>query len=109
MTDTVLKRRPIRGFLYGILLGLGLMLIVVGQGWAALGTTPPFIVLLVGLVLGTLWGLYAPAKQPKGEPPREPVETMAAPDPGSAEETAEGDSDDADSVPDGEVTDQSNA
>lgn len=67
--ETITKRHPIRGFLYGILLGLGLMLLVVGQGIAALGTYPPFIVLIVGIVLGTLWGTYGPAKAPKGPPP----------------------------------------
>ena len=67
--ETITKRHPIRGFLYGILLGLGLMLLVVGQGIAALGTYPPFIVLIVGIVAGTLWGMYGPAKGPKGPPP----------------------------------------
>ena len=67
--ETITKRHPIRGFLYGIILGLGLMLLVVGQGMAALGTYPPFIVLIVGIVVGTLWGMYGPAKAPKGPPP----------------------------------------
>lgn len=67
--ETITKRHPIRGFLYGILLGLGLMLLVVGQGIAALGTWPPFIVLLAGIVIGTLWGTFGPAKGPKGPPP----------------------------------------
>lgn len=67
--ETITKRRPIRGFLYGIFLGLGLMLVVVGQGIAALGTWPPFIVLIGGIVAGTLWSTYGPAKAPKGPPP----------------------------------------
>jgi hypothetical protein len=67
--ETVTKRHPIRGFFYGIPFGLGLMLIAVGQGWAALGTWPPFIVLIVGVVAATLWGTYGPAKAPKGDPP----------------------------------------
>jgi hypothetical protein len=37
MTETVTKRHPIRGFLYGIVFGLGLMMLAVGQGSAALG------------------------------------------------------------------------
>lgn len=69
MADTTIKRHPIRGFLYGILFGLGLVFVVVGQGWAALGTTPPFLVFVGGLVVGTLWGAYGPAKAPKGAPP----------------------------------------
>jgi hypothetical protein len=67
--DTVTKRHPIRGFLYGIFFGLGLVLIVVGQGIAALGTWPPVIVFVVGLIAATLWSIYGPAKAPKGPPP----------------------------------------
>lgn len=64
--NTAVKRHPIRGFLYGIVFGLGLMLIVVGQGLAALGTWPPFIVFIVGIGVGTLWSMFGPAKGPKG-------------------------------------------
>lgn len=67
--DTTTKRHPIRGFLYGIFFGLGLALIVVGQGIAALGTWPPVIVFVVGLIAATLWSIYGPAKAPKGPPP----------------------------------------
>ena len=81
---TTIKRRPIRGFLYGIVLGLGLTLIVVGQGIAALGTWPPFLVLIAGIVIGTLWSTIGPAKAPKGPPPVEPeviVDEAPAPAP----------------------------
>lgn len=67
--ETITKRHPIRAFFWGIPFGLGLLLIVVGQGWAALGTWPPFIVLILGIVAATLWGTYGPAKAPKGEAP----------------------------------------
>ena len=73
MAELVTERHPIRGFFWGILFGLGLALIAIGQGYAALGTLPPFILVIVGIVLGTVWGLVAPAKQPKGDPPRQPV------------------------------------
>ncbi len=88
--DTVTKRHPIRAFLYGIPFGLGLALIVVGQGIAALGTWPPFIVFIVGIVAATLWGTYGPAKAPKGPPPAGATvvdeEPAAAPEPESANE-----------------------
>lgn len=77
------KRRPIRGLLYGLVLGIGLTLIVVGQGIAALGTWPPFLVLIGGTVFGVLWSTMGPAKAPKGPAPvvpemvEEPV--LAAP------------------------------
>jgi hypothetical protein len=93
MADTVIKRHPIRGFLYGIFFGLGLVMLAVGQGWVALGTTPPFILFIVGLLVGTLWGMFGPAKKPKGQPPAEPVEVEAvepeaAPDEAGAESDA---------------------
>ena len=69
MTEQLTKRHPIRGFMWGIVFGLGLALLAIGQGYAALGTLPPVILLIAGIVLGTLWGLFAPAKKPKGEPP----------------------------------------
>lgn len=67
--DTITKRHPIRGFLYGIFFGLGLALIVVGQGMAALGTWPPLVVFVVGVLAATLWGIVSPVKAPKGAPP----------------------------------------
>ena len=66
--DTVTKRHPIRGFLYGVFFGLGLALIVVGQGMGALGTWPPLIVFVVGVFAATLWGIAGPVKAPKGHP-----------------------------------------
>lgn len=59
------KRKPVLGVLYGVVLGLGLMLVAIGQGWAALGTWPPFLILIVGIILGTLWSTFGPAKGPK--------------------------------------------
>ena len=73
MAEQITKRHPIRGFIWGIFFGLGLALIAIGQGYAALGTLPPLILVIVGIVVGTLWGIYAPAKKPKGEPPPEPL------------------------------------
>ena len=63
------KRHPIRGFLYGIPFGLGLAMIAIGQKWAALGTWPPFIIFLVGIIVSMLWSTFGPAKAPKDPPP----------------------------------------
>jgi hypothetical protein len=67
--DTTTKRHPIRGFLYGIFFGLGFVLSVVGQGMAALGTWPPLIVFVIGVLAATLWAIAGPVKEPKGSPP----------------------------------------
>lgn len=86
--ETTTKRKPIRGVLYGIFLGLGLALIAVGQGFAALGTYPPFLLLILGIVGGTAWSMFGPAKAPKGPPPAqaEMVEEPARePEPVAAE------------------------
>lgn len=76
MSTQELKRHPVRGALYGVLLGLGLALAAVGQGIVALGTYPPFLILLLGIVAGTAWGMFAPAKSPKGAEPPKPVEIL---------------------------------
>ena len=79
------KRHPIRGFLYGIPFGLGLAMIAIGQKWAALGTWPPFILFLVGIVVSMLWSTLGPAKAPKGADPSaaasEPPPFEPEPDP----------------------------
>ena len=102
--ETVRKRHPIRGGLYGILLGLGLMFIFVGQSWAALGTWPPVLLFVGGIVFGVLWGFFAPPKKPKGEPPPPtPAATSAAAEPErpSPPEEPEGDdSSEASQAPD---------
>ena len=72
MADNTVKRHPIRGFLYGIVFGLGLALVAIGQSWAALGTLPPFILLVVGIIVGTVWSTFGPPKGPKGETPMDP-------------------------------------
>lgn len=56
------KRRPIRGIIWGIIFGLGLALVAIGQSWAALGTWPPFLLALAGIVIGGVWSTFGPAK-----------------------------------------------
>jgi TM2 domain-containing membrane protein YozV len=86
-TNTTTKKHPIRGFLYGIFFGLGLALIAVGQGWAALGTRPPIVILVVGIIIGTLWSMFGPAKGPKGAPSANAT-VDPDPEPEPAEESA---------------------
>lgn len=68
--STVAKRHPIRGGLYGIVLGLGLALLFIGRKIVTLDSAVPIILVVVGIVIGVLWGMFAPAKKPKGRPPR---------------------------------------
>lgn len=62
-----IKRHPVRGAIWGVILGLGLALIAIGQSWAALGTWPPFVFLLAGIVIGIAWSTFGPAKPVKSE------------------------------------------
>jgi hypothetical protein len=80
MATQTTKRHPIRGFLYGIPFGLGLAMIAIGQKWAALGTWPPFILVVVGILVAMAWGMFGPAKAPKGPDP-----TASAPEPPPAD------------------------
>ena len=88
MTETTIKRHPIRGAIWGLILGLGVFLLltvawpVIGLDAASSVLTKAAIFAVVFAVLGALWGSYAPAKKPKGmapaaeayEPPPAPIE-----------------------------------
>ncbi|HEX4018539.1 MAG TPA: hypothetical protein VHX15_17510 [Frankiaceae bacterium] len=57
------KRRPIRGALSGLLLGLGVLLLLLIYSAATFTSLLPFVLILVAfLVLGTMVGLFAPAR-----------------------------------------------
>ena len=96
--EATTKRRPVRGLIWGVILGLGLALIAIGQGMAALGTWPPFLLVVAGIVLGVLWSTLGPAKSAapaattpaadqQAVPPPE-AEQQAAPAPAADEEAA---------------------
>ena len=66
-----IKRRPIRGAIYGLLLGLGVavelvLFSVLRFSWAAIIT-----VTVIGVVVGIIWSLIAPAKKAHGPNPNE--------------------------------------
>ena len=63
------NRHPIRGALYGFLIGLGAALFLIGRAVIALGTITPIVVIVIGVVLGILWGSFAPAKGAKEPTP----------------------------------------
>ncbi len=86
MTDTKLKRYPVRGALYGFLLGVAAAYFAFFQfalfGFDTLtGVVTKFaIIILAGMVLGMLWAYVAPprrAKRPAGEAPPPPAADAA--------------------------------
>lgn len=69
MTNGELQRRPIRGALWGLLLGIGATALLIMYSVIAVGTLTLWVVLLAFIVLGVLWGLFGPAKRTRDLPP----------------------------------------
>ena len=87
MADTTTKRHPIRGAIWGLILGLGVVIYltlvfpVIALESISQVATQGIIVIVVVMVLSLIWGMYGPAKAPKG-----PAPASAAPMPATAEE-----------------------
>lgn len=82
MAEATVKRYPIRGLLWGILMGIGLAVTAIGMKWAAIGTNAPFVFFAIGLVISLAWSMFGPPKGPKGP---EPAAPFADPEPPAAE------------------------
>lgn len=67
--ETVVRKHPIRGLLWGLMFGIGLTVVLVLTTVILLDLTTMIIVTVVGTVVGVLWGLFGPAKAPKGPAP----------------------------------------
>ncbi len=79
------KRYPVRGFFAGLCLGLGLAIMCVIYGKAAVGTLPPYLIIGLGVVVGVLWAYGAPARTRRGgrrAAPSTPAPPPAEPPPG---------------------------
>ena len=72
-TVPTVERHPIRGALYGLLLGLGIAIYLVIFSVIAFQWTIPIVVAVLGLVAGVAWAMFAPAK---GAPPPPAVEPI---------------------------------
>lgn len=78
MADTNIKRHPIRGAFYGLLLGISaayflfFQLTVFGFDTITGVLTRFGLTVLAGVVVGVVWAYVAPAKQPKGAAPAAP-------------------------------------
>jgi hypothetical protein len=51
--------RPIRGLLAGLSLGIGVALLLIVFAVIALGTLTPYIIVIVGVIVGLLLGMFA--------------------------------------------------
>ena len=110
MAQTTTNRHPVRGAVWGLILGLGvfvyltLVFAVIPLESVSQVITQGVIVILIVMVLSIVWGLYGPAKAPKGPAPAEaaPAEPEA---PAQAEmmsdDASTGSSDDGDGDGDG--------
>jgi hypothetical protein len=75
MAQTQLKRHPVRAAVWGLILGLGVFVYLTFV-WPVIGLDDVSAVaikavLVVGgtMLLAILWGLFGPAKKPKGPAP----------------------------------------
>lgn len=65
------RRHPVRGALWGLVGGLGAVMLLTSRAVIALGTLSPLVVIAVFIVLGAVWGSLAPPRR------------RGAPDPGA--------------------------
>jgi hypothetical protein len=61
--DTEVDYHPIRGAVWGLLLGIGVAIYLFIFRIVELSSTTFWIVVLVCIVLGVLWGRFGPAKR----------------------------------------------
>lgn len=66
---TELQNHPIRGMLWGLVLGIGLAIVLVLLKVISLDLTAMIIVVLVGTLVGAAWGMVGPARPPQGPAP----------------------------------------
>ena len=64
-----LRRHPIRGLLWGLMMGIGLTLVLVVTKVISLDLTMMIVVTAIAMLVAVLWSTVGPAKQPKGPPP----------------------------------------
>lgn len=53
---------PVRGVLWGIIFGIGLMVVAIVTKMISLSLGPALLVLVLGIALGTAWSIFGPAK-----------------------------------------------
>jgi predicted lipid-binding transport protein (Tim44 family) len=78
MAEQTLKRHPIRGFVWGLIAGLGVGLLLTVLSVIALSISTLVVYATATAVLGAVWGLIGPPKKPRGAAPDIATETPAA-------------------------------
>jgi hypothetical protein len=78
--DQTVKRHPLRGLLYGLLMGLGIAILLITTNTVAIGTLPPILVVVFSTLFGIIWGLFAPPRKAKDQAPAQ-IEPIPAQDP----------------------------
>ncbi len=78
MAETTVKRHPIRAALWGFILGLGVVIyltlvfpVIALESVNSVATQAVIvivIVIVIVMIVSIVWGLYGPAKKPKGSP-----------------------------------------
>ena len=61
-TSGNVKKRPVRGGVWGLIAGIGLALLLIAYNVIALGTLTPYLVIALMVVVGVAWGSLGPAK-----------------------------------------------
>ena len=79
MAEPTLQRHPIRGFIWGLITGVGVALLLMVFTVIPLSIPTLGIYAGVSAVLGALWGSFGPPKKPAGSAP-----TAAPPPPAAA-------------------------
>ena len=74
------KLHPIRGVLWGLIMGLGATVVAIVLRVIPLDTVWVVLVMAVAVLLGVLWSILGPPTQPKGDPPWRTDTVMQRPD-----------------------------
>jgi len=78
MAELVVVRHPIRGLLWGLVLGIGLAFMLVFSTIIVFARTPVVITITVGTLAGLLWSVLGPPRTTKSPPPEPAAGTSAA-------------------------------
>lgn len=58
----MIRRHPIRGLIFGLVLGLGAALLLISYSQIPLGIPTPWVVIAIGALVGLLVGIFGPPR-----------------------------------------------